>query len=89
MRLGYFPTYCLGNLYSAQFYAKAQEDNPNMFDEFEKGDFSSLLAWLRKNIHTQGRRYKAPQLVEVVTGKPLSHKPWMEYIEKKFSPLYL
>jgi carboxypeptidase Taq len=86
---GYFPTYALGTLYSAQFFAKAREEMPNLFDEFEKGDFSSLKNWLNKNIHCHGQRYTAGKLVEVVTGKPLSHKPFMEYLEKKYTPLYL
>jgi carboxypeptidase Taq len=87
--VGYFPTYALGNLYGAQFYAKALEEMPDMHSEFERGDFSSLKKWLNKKIHHQGKRYPASKLVQVITGKPLSHKPFMEYLEKKFSPLYL
>ena len=85
---GYFPTYSLGNLYSAQFFAKAKEEMPNLEKEFAAGKFSSLLTWLRKNIHTQGRRYKAEELVKVVAGKPLDHKPLMNYLQAKFGPLY-
>ena len=87
--LGYFPTYALGNLYGAQFYAKALEENPNMLSEFECGNFSTLRKWLNTKIHHHGNRYPAAKLIEVVTGKPLSHKPFMDYLEKKFSPLYL
>jgi carboxypeptidase Taq len=85
---GYFPTYALGNLYAAQFFAKAQEEMPNLTSQFEMGDFSSLKKWVNEKIHDHGKRYSASDLVEEVTGKPLSHKPLMEYLEKKFGPLY-
>lgn len=85
---GYFPTYCLGNLYSAQFFAKASEDIPDLDLLMEKGDFKPLLTWLRENIHCHGKRYPALELVKRVTGKPLSPESFMDYLEKKFGPLY-
>lgn len=85
---GYFPTYALGNLYSAQFFAKAKQDIPDLDEQFEAGKFDTLLSWLRKNIHSQGQRYRSEDLVKVVTGKKLSHKPLMAYLERKFKPLY-
>jgi carboxypeptidase Taq len=85
---GYFPTYCLGNLYAAQFFAKAQEDIPDLMDQFALGKFDALLKWLVKNIHGQGKRYHAEELVKLVTGKKLSHKPLMTALNRKFKPLY-
>jgi carboxypeptidase Taq len=86
--IGYFPTYTLGNLYSAQFFAKAKTDLVNLDDAFGKGDFSDLLGWLRKNIHAHGQRYHAEELVERVTGKPLLHQPLIEYLNGKYGQLY-
>ena len=86
--LGYFPTYALGNLYSAQFFAKARQDIPDLMEQFKRGEFSNLLNWLRKNIHQHGCRYRAQDLGKKVTGQPLSHKPLMEYMEKKFGEIY-
>jgi carboxypeptidase Taq len=85
---GYFPTYCLGNLYSAQFYAKAQKDLGDLDAQFERGEFAPLREWLRENIHKHGRRYTASELVERVTGEPLSAVPFMDYMQEKFGPLY-
>jgi carboxypeptidase Taq len=86
--IGYFPTYTLGNLYSAQFFAKAKNDIPNLTSQFERGDFSPLLGWLRENIHKHGKRYRAKQLVQRVTGQPLSHKPLMDYLYIKYGEIY-
>lgn len=86
--IGYFPTYTLGNLYSAQFFAKAKADIPGLASQFEQGDFSKLLGWLRKNIHEHGMRYRARDLGHKVTGQSLSHKPLIEYLKAKYSEIY-
>ena len=86
--IGYFPTYTLGNLYSAQFFAKAKEEMPDLEKQFAIGDFSSLKKWLNEKIHSNGRKYRAEKLVEVVTGKPLSHVPMMSYLKMKYGELY-
>lgn len=86
--IGYFPTYSLGNLYAAQFAAQADADLGGLAALFERGEFLALRAWLREKIHRHGRRYSAAQLVERVTGKPLSHRPLMEHLRGKFGPLY-
>jgi carboxypeptidase Taq len=86
--LGYFPTYCLGNLYAAQFYAKANEEMPGLESDFARGDFSRLLGWLRKNIHVHGSRYRAADLCRRVTGEPLSHRPLIAYMTEKYEDIY-
>lgn len=85
---GYFPTYTLGNLYGAQFFEKAHEDLGDLSAKFAVGDFSDLLGWLRENIHRYGMTYRAGDLVEKVTGKPLSHEPLVRHLKKKLGDLY-
>ncbi|MEX2381891.1 MAG: carboxypeptidase M32 [Opitutales bacterium] len=86
--MGYFPTYTLGNLYGAQFFEKALEDIPGLYAQFENGEFGPLKTWLNRNIHSHGSRYRAAELCEHVTGKPLSPEPLMRHLESKFRPLY-
>jgi carboxypeptidase Taq len=85
---GYFPTYTLGNLYAAQFFEQAEKDVGTGESFFRRGDFAPLLAWLRTNIHSQGRRYSAKELVLRITGQPLSHAALMRHLRAKFGPLY-
>jgi carboxypeptidase Taq len=85
---GYFPTYALGNLYAAQFFSTAQQQLPDIWQRVRAGDFSTLLDWLRENIHRHGQRYRADDLVKRVTGQPLSIEPFMAYVRNKFSPIY-
>ncbi|MEM9346243.1 MAG: carboxypeptidase M32 [Planctomycetota bacterium] len=86
--IGYFPTYTMGNLYAAQFFEKAAEDLGDLDAMFAEGDFTPLRTWLNENIHAHGQRYRSAELVEHVTGKPLSADPLMRHLEGKLRPLY-
>ena len=86
--IGYFPTYALGNLYAAQFFEQARQDVGDLDTQFAEGVFEPLKNWLTEKIYSQGQRYRANELIEVVTGKPLSHEPLMRHLRAKYEPLY-
>ena len=86
--LGYFPTYALGNMYAAQFFETADRELGGLSEMFRRGEFTPLKDWLRENIHQQGKRHRAGDLVQHVTGEPLSHAPLMRHLNKRFRPLY-
>ncbi len=86
--IGYFPTYTLGNLYAAQFWRTLRGEITDLDERIAHGEFSELLAWLRREIHQHGRRYTAPELCRRVTGEPLSAEPFIRYLEGKLRPLY-
>jgi carboxypeptidase Taq len=85
---GYFPTYCLGNLYAAQIFEQVRSDVPDLDSSFAKGDFSPLKSWLNEHIHAHGSRYEASDLCVRATGKPLSAEPLLRHLEGKLRPLY-
>lgn len=87
-QFGYFPTYTLGNVLSAQFYAAALEAHPAIPDEIAAGEFSTLLGWLQTNIYQHGRKFLPSELVRRVTGRPLDASPYLAYLHDKFSALY-
>lgn len=86
--LGYFPTYALGNLYAAQFFAAAHRALPGLEDDIRAGRFAPLLGWLRSNIHCHGMRYLSGELVRRVTGEELSIQPFLRYVRRKFGVIY-
>ena len=86
--IGYFPTYSLGNLYSAQFFAAAKRDLPRLDEEMTRGEFGALLKWLREKIHVHGKFYSARELAQHATGEPLNSKYFSEYITRKYSEVY-
>jgi carboxypeptidase Taq len=86
--IGYFPTYALGNLISAQVWEKVIEDQPNLEDQISGGDFSGLLAWLREKIHTYGAKFDPQVLVQKVTGQKINPQPYVRYLKTKYSEIY-
>jgi len=86
--IGYFPTYTLGTLLSAQLFEKVKVDVPGLEQGISKGEFKPLLAWLRTHVHAEGRRYRLDGLCKKVTGQPLSADPLMRHLEGKLLPLY-
>ena len=86
--IGYFPTYFLGNLYAAQIYNKFLTENPTSPEDFKKGEYSSLLNYLRENIHQYGKVYTAPELIKRVTGEDLNPNYYLKYIHDKYPPIY-
>src|SRR5262249_24803205 len=46
-QLGYFPTYTLGNVFSAQLFAAASRELGELDEAFAHGNFAELLGWLR------------------------------------------
>lgn len=85
---GYFPTYSLGNLYSAQFYATAKKRIRGLEKQFEKGNFSRFRGWLKENIHMHGKYYSAESLCKKVTGQKLNPKFFTDYLQDKYSEIY-
>jgi carboxypeptidase Taq len=86
--IGYFPTYSLGNLYASQFFEQADQDLGGLQELFVRGEFGPLKNWLNEKIHAPGQCYTAAELVQHVTGKPLSHAPLIRHLKNKLQPLY-
>ncbi len=85
---GYFPTYTLGNVYSAMIFEAASKDIPELKRGFKRGEFSPLLLWLKEKIYSQGQRYRSRQLIEQVTGRPPGCDCFLEYLRQKMDLLY-
>jgi carboxypeptidase Taq len=85
---GYFPSYCLGNMIAAQLWARVLTVRPGIEEEFARGDFSWLLGWLRENIHAEGRRCSALELVQRVTGDELTPRHLVNYLGVRYGRLY-
>ncbi|MCD6062574.1 MAG: carboxypeptidase [Flavipsychrobacter sp.] len=85
---GYFPTYSLGSFYAAQFFEQAQQENSNLINEIQSGQYGNLLHWLSDKIHIHGRRYRSEELCSLVTGKGLDFSSFMRYISHKYAGVY-
>jgi len=86
--IGYFPTYTLGTLMSAQIFARANADIPDLQDQIGRGEFARLLEWLTDNIYRHGSKFTATELLERMGCGPPSAEPWLEYVRGKYGELY-
>ena len=57
--LGYFPTYVLGNLYSAQIFHQANRAMPDLEDNIRSGKLTPLREWLGREIHQRAKTVTA------------------------------
>jgi carboxypeptidase Taq len=81
---GYFPSYALGAVMAAQFYDAVRDAVPDLDHQVARGEFSGLIGWLRQNVHGQGARVSAQELLKLSTGKPLSAASALRYLETKY-----
>jgi carboxypeptidase Taq len=85
---GYFPTYTIGNIYSAALFDAALGAIPNLEASIEQRTLGPLRDWLRTHVHQWGRTYEAEQIVQRVTGKGLDVGPYVAYLTRKYESLY-
>jgi carboxypeptidase Taq len=87
--IGYFPTYALGNLISAQIWERVISDLPGLYDSFEQGEFAPLRDWLRENLHRHGRKYTPGETLERVVGtSQIDPAPYVRYLREKLAAIY-
>jgi len=89
---GYFPTYTLGNLYSAQLLQAARNDleseGHTLEDDWKEGSFSPLLEWMRTNVHHRGSILTPADLIEEATGDAPIPEPFVDYLKNKIGIIY-
>jgi len=84
---GYFPSYALGHLISAQL-AEALEAEIGAIDmHVAAGEEAVLQGWLARHVWPLGRSVNGEELVERVSGSPLSAEPFLGYLERKVNRL--
>ena len=83
---GYFPTYTLGALAAAQFYAAALRVLPEMPHALSQGDFRPLMGWLRENVHQWGGRFSGDELLMRATGAPLETAAFKAHLKARYLP---
>ncbi len=85
---GYFPTYALGNLYSAMILERMEKDIPNWKVDVSQGNVAPVIEWLDVHVHKPSNRYDPSRMIEEITGKKITAEPFIKYLEKKYSSLF-
>ena len=83
--LGYFATYSLGNLNSAQLFQSAMKDS-SIATAFSKADTAPLLNWLQSEIHAKGATLMPQELMISATGRPTEGTDYLKHLAGKTKP---
>ena len=86
--IGYFQSYALGNIYCGQLREAILRDIPNLEKQLRQGCFTELNAWLDEKVRQYGCCFTAGQMAERITGKHLDARPFLNYLEEKYSLIY-
>ena len=87
--IGYFPTYTLGNLMSAQLWEAIRAALPDLDAQVEEGDFGPLTAWLFEHVHRHGRKFPPGELLRRATGREREVEPFLAYLREKLAAVGL
>lgn len=81
--IGYFPTYTLGNIYSAQLFACADQQLGGLDPMIRRGEFQPLLEWLKEKVHRHGQTYLPMELIERASGTNVESKHLLNHLKSK------
>lgn len=85
---GYFPTYTLGNLISAQLFQTIGKAFPDLGLRVASGELGFIREWLCSHIHQYGAIYPAQELILKATGQKLNPSFFVAYLKQKYGELY-
>jgi carboxypeptidase Taq len=87
--VGYFPTYTIGSIVSAQLWERARTAMPDLPGQLARGEFLPLREWLRDNLHRHGRKFTPKETLQRAAGADhVDVGPYVTYLRAKFSAIY-
>ena len=83
---GYFPSYAIGNVISAQLWNAALRDHPEIPQRIAQGDYAPLREWLRSRVHVHGAKYTTSEILRIATGNgTLDPTPYLKMLKHKYA----
>lgn len=86
--IGYFPTYTLGNIFSAQLYARVKKEIAGFDNMLASGNWIPVTDWLREKVHRHGNFYRTQELVRMAVGEPLSVEVFLQELRLRYADVY-
>jgi len=84
-KFGYFPSYALGHMMSAQLFFTLEKAIPNLHQKIAEGQFLDIKEWLHDNIYSKGRLHNMNDLLKQATGNELK----ADFLERHLKARYL
>ena len=81
---GYFPSYVLGSMYAAQWFATMHRDLPGLDASLLAGDLAPVFDWLSTHIWQAGSRYPTDELARRASGEVLNPAHFRTHLERRY-----
>ncbi len=81
---GYFPSYTLGAMYAAQYFATIRKQIPDLDQRIERGDLAPIFDWLKTNIWSKASSLSTDELVVQATGETLNPSHFRAHLERRY-----
>jgi len=81
---GYFPSYTLGAMYAAQYFATLRRQQPDIDARIAAGDYAPVFDWLNANIWSQASRWETPELIRRATSEALNPAHFRAHLEARY-----
>lgn len=81
---GYFPSYTLGAMYAAQWFAAMRCATPDLDRRISAGDLNPVFGWLDANIWSQASRWETPELTRRASGEALNPAYFRAHLEARY-----
>ncbi|MGL4603861.1 MAG: carboxypeptidase M32 [Iodobacter sp.] len=81
---GYFPSYTLGAMYAAQYFATIRKLHPDLDERIAAGDLEPVFGWFKQNIWSQASQWETGELVRRATGESLNPAHFRAHLEKRY-----
>lgn len=83
-RFGFIPTNTLSHIIAADLHERIFSENPHLPQQIEKGDFSFVGSWLKKNIHDKGRSVGALEMAGHASGHEPGTRSLLDHLERRY-----
>jgi len=82
---GYFPSYTLGAMYAAQWFAAIRRAVPDLDSHIAAGDLAPVFDWLREHIWSQASLRETPELVLKASGEALNPGHFRSHLQSRYA----
>lgn len=81
---GYFPSYTLGALYAAQWFAALRRQHGDLDQRIAAGDFSPVFDFMARNIWCRGSLVDTDTLAKEASGEALNPSHFRRHLEQRY-----
>jgi carboxypeptidase Taq len=81
---GYFPSYTLGAMYAAQWFATIRRQVPDLDLRIAGGDLKPVFDWMDANIWSQASLWETPELVRRASGEALNPEHFRRHLAARY-----